>query len=291
MEDKNKQIEQLISTIASGTQGITKEQIERAKQMYLNDDRDISEIRKELVDLSKKVTENYQKSVQRNEKKYNLNELINCRISNNTLHLHVVPPSVKEDMVRMGRRGFLDYANKELIDAVEKLPEILKENDEVETIFAVSPLLHNKLVQDMFLDQGFAVKKTTKEEFLNMFPGKKVGEAVVSKEDFLRRQQQLDSPTEQFEVVSSAEYLTPEEKIRQLKAIRQEVTTIKSNTNELSSMVNEETKNNTNELQKGREYVKSSPVNTNGFIRTKTIVIMLLVYIGLVISYLLYQNS
>lgn len=57
--DRYTEINNLITYIASKTKGITTEQIQKAREKYSEDKRDVSEIEKELWDLSAQITEEY----------------------------------------------------------------------------------------------------------------------------------------------------------------------------------------------------------------------------------------
>ena len=57
MEKKNAEIDEMIDSIASRTLGITSEQIVKAKEMYHDDPRSLDEIKEELEELSRQITE------------------------------------------------------------------------------------------------------------------------------------------------------------------------------------------------------------------------------------------
>ncbi len=122
------------------------------------------------------------------EKKYDLNELFNCRISYNTLHIHVVPVSVKEEMAEMGRKEYFEYVEKQLDDALRKIAPILQEpsNEDIDTVLAVSPTLKLSILQEMFARKGFEVGFTQDERFVNMFKTDRIGIARISREKFLQ---------------------------------------------------------------------------------------------------------
>ncbi|MBQ8131266.1 MAG: hypothetical protein IJ193_02110 [Bacilli bacterium] len=61
--DRNTEINNLITHIALKTEGITTEQIERAREMYKDDPRDIEDIERELWEYSGQIREEYYKSI------------------------------------------------------------------------------------------------------------------------------------------------------------------------------------------------------------------------------------
>ena len=99
-----------------------------------------------------------------------INELISYGVSNSTLHIHIVPTDVKNMLNSEG----LKQANLKLIEALETIktrPEI--KDDNIKTIFAVSPILRLGALQEMFKKLGFSVSQTKSEKFLQIFPNAK----------------------------------------------------------------------------------------------------------------------
>ena len=121
------------------------------------------------------------------EKKYELNEFFNCRISHNVLHIHVVPKAILDDMNNVGFNNFLSYVENMLLDAFDKIPNILFENDNVKSVLAVSPLLRLKKVQALFKKFEFNVMEANESPFKEMFGGKKAYKAVIDKDVFLKK--------------------------------------------------------------------------------------------------------
>ena len=147
------------------------------------------EIERLVTEKEKQVIENYQKlrNSTMSEVHYDLNELFDCRITNNTLHIHVVPKSVKAEIKNMGLKKYLKYADSRLVDAFTRIGDIIQlpENDNIETIFAVSPLLKHKTIQGLFRKYQFDVKKSDNPYFISMFKTDDIGEASIPRDKFL----------------------------------------------------------------------------------------------------------
>lgn len=142
---------------------------------------------------SSKYEKRYQKELERKNKQkhYPLNELLDCRITNNTLHIHVVPKSVKEDIEQMGYRQYLEYANERLDNALSEVYNIITTQEQnIQNIFAISPLLSHLTIKKMFEKQGFNTSITPDKKFEEMFPGQKIGQAIIKRDDFIQIQKQ-----------------------------------------------------------------------------------------------------
>ena len=163
--------------------------------LFLTDlyDSDLSdaEIEKKIAEGINRVVSRYVGRNRRRDKSleryYDLNEMFDCRITNNTLHIHVVPKSVKEDIARVGLKKFIGISDERLFDAFCKISDIiqLEENLHIENVFAVSPLLKVSAVQALFRNYGFEVGMTKNIEFIEMFGTKKVGEAIIKRDKFM----------------------------------------------------------------------------------------------------------
>lgn len=163
--------------------------------LFLTDlyDSDLSdaEIEKKIAEGINRVVSRYVgRNRRRNkslERYYDLNEMFDCRITNNTLHIHVVPKSVKEYIARVGLKKFIGISDERLFDAFCKISDIiqLEENLHIENVFAVSPLLKVSAVQALFRNYGFEVGMTKNIEFIEMFGTKKVGEAIIKRDKFM----------------------------------------------------------------------------------------------------------
>lgn len=163
--------------------------------LFLTDlyDSDLSdaEIEKKIDEGINRVVSRYVGRNRRRDKSleryYDLNEMFDCRITNNTLHIHVVPKSVKEDIARVGLKKFIGISDERLFDAFCKISDIiqLEENLHIENVFAVSPLLKVSAVQALFRNYGFEVGMTKNIEFIEMFGTKKVGEAIIKRDKFM----------------------------------------------------------------------------------------------------------
>lgn len=155
-----------------------------------------SEIDAKIDESVARVVKSYTGRKNRNrdrslERQYDLNEMFNCRIMNDTLHIHVVSESVKEDIAKLGLRGFMEFSEERLRDAFGKISGVIQldENLDVQNIFAVSPLLKVSAVQALFRKYGFDAGMTKNEKFMEMFGTRKVGQALISRDKFLEMAQ------------------------------------------------------------------------------------------------------
>lgn len=126
-----------------------------------------------------------------------LNDLIKYGYNKSTLHIHVVP----EDIHNMLSRKGLEVGKQKLIDALEKIEILLKEDSklkDIDKIYAVSPILRKPII-NIFEELDFDTRvidmeraKTDEEfkDFYEMFNKskqtvKKLGRASISKEKLL----------------------------------------------------------------------------------------------------------
>lgn len=162
MEEKNEWVINYINTLVKGINEqygdiIKEDQRNKAIFMYKDSDKTIDQIKAELDELVKELIKNYlkgQQKVEEKEKHYNLNDFFDCRISNNTLHIHVVPKNIKDDISRLGLGEYYKYVDEKLSDALSKIPAILKEpsNKNIKSVFAVSKLLRTSNAKKIFLN-------------------------------------------------------------------------------------------------------------------------------------------
>lgn len=125
------------------------------------------------------------------EKHYSLNELLDCRITGNTLHIHVVPKTVKADMETKGHRDYIKYADERLDNALTAIYEIITTKEQnIQNIFAVSPLLNHQLIKKMFEKQGFDTTGKPDKRFEEMFGTDKIGQATIKRDKFISLQEQ-----------------------------------------------------------------------------------------------------
>ncbi len=152
-------------------------------------------IKPEIDRIVEDMIENYLKIIQQAERHYDLNEFFDCRLSHGTLHLHVIPTDIRDDMKRLGKKEYFKYIATKLDDALSKIPEILKDpnNSDIKTIFAVSPLLKVSVAQEMFKEHGFEVEMSNNPTFMQMFNSTRIGEASISKDDFMKLYDKVDS--------------------------------------------------------------------------------------------------
>ena len=167
---------------------ITEEQIEQAIKYYSNSKEDLATIFESIDQQVISIRE------EEKERHYDLNDFFDCRVSHGSLHLHVVPTSIREDIRKMGS-GFYDYVSDKLTDALDKLPDILEDpnNSDIKTIMAVSPLLRSDRAKAVFIAYGFDVVEDVPEVFKEMFHTDRIGLVTISKEKFLDKQEKTKS--------------------------------------------------------------------------------------------------
>ena len=210
MEEKNNIVKNFIINLSNNLNEqipnfINEEKINKAIEMYSNSEKDIETIQNEIIEILNKMIEEYKAKINKlQEKHYELNDLFDCRISNNTLHIHVVPESIKEDITKLGLREYYKFIDEKLKDALSKIPVILQmpDNQNINTVFAVSPLLRTKESQEIFHKYGFDTSISTDEKFVEMFNGKRIGQASISRDKFLSMYQNQEQ--QMIENINSA---------------------------------------------------------------------------------------
>lgn len=192
MEQKNKLINQYITELGTELNSkypgiVNSEKINEAINMFTNSDMSLEEIKEQINELIKELIKNYKNKEIKNESHFDLNDYFDCRISNDTLHIHVIPKDIKHDLMEM-RQDYYRYVATKLEDALNRIPDILNlpENANVKNIVAISPLLRTPHSQEMFKKYGFDVSISTKAKFVDMFHGKRIGKAVMNKDKFIK---------------------------------------------------------------------------------------------------------
>lgn len=126
----------------------------------------------------------------------NLNHLISFGTNNHTMHIHLVPT----DAHFLLNRQELNSAEFSLIDALEKIQDMMENNEEykdINQVYAVSGLI-KRPIDKIFVKLGFDVKTMKIEDakndeelskFYERFKDKnKLGRAVISKEKLLSKE-------------------------------------------------------------------------------------------------------
>ncbi len=121
------------------------------------------------------------------EKKFALNDLFACTITNDVLHIHVVPVSVKEDIFKRGPTKFFSFVEQQLGDAFTKIGTLLNTSEfsNITEVYAVSNLFRKNRYRELFSSSGFDVELTDNEFLQERFGKKELYEAVISREKFL----------------------------------------------------------------------------------------------------------
>ena len=296
MDEKNEWVINYINTLVKGINEqygdiIKEDQRNKAIFMYKDSDKTIDQIKAELDELVKELIKNYlkgQQKVQEKEKHYNLNDFFDCRISNNTLHIHVVPKNIKDDISRLGLGEYYKYVDEKLSDALSKIPAILKEpsNKNIRSVFAVSKLLRTSNAKKIFSKYGFDTSGVPDKIFEEMFHTDRIGQAIISREKFMsiydknNLNDELDTQIVKNGRIdaSKTEYvqgllLDKKQKNIDIKQIEQVSVALKSRKQEINKLKKQKlelTKEQLhNTIQKKKEKSKVLSLNnnsTNGFI-------------------------
>ncbi len=123
----------------------------------------------------------------------NLNDVVSFGITNETLHVHLIPKDAHHMLTREGRKE----AQIALIDAMEKIKAKLvgdKKYGRIQHVYAVSPIMTG-IVSRWFKELGFDVKTLPVEQakedtelakFVGRFDGaQKLGRANLPKEELM----------------------------------------------------------------------------------------------------------
>ncbi len=170
----------------------------KAVDRYLYTNLTYDDITKEMISIIERKKQEKEKKLQEKEipkeeqKHYDLNDLFDCRVSNNTLHIHVVPKSVREEMANAGgpTKYLNDVVAPKLDDALDKVVEILDTDEslkDVSTVAAISPTL--RLAQNLFKERGFEVGETNEEKFVRMFGDTRIFMATIPKDKLIELQE------------------------------------------------------------------------------------------------------
>ncbi len=186
MEEKNLEIKnyivELISKINSKVnKPLTEEEIARAVLMFKDRQEDLEELKRQVDELATKTFK------ERQNAHIPLNDIFSYGISGDTLHLHFIPSSIKDKFYSNEKDEYIKHISSQLDDALIKSSSIIENNLNIKQIFAVSPLLRLSIAQNMFMEKGFEIKKTTSPIFLKMFQGKKVFEAKINRDKILEQ--------------------------------------------------------------------------------------------------------
>jgi len=143
-----------------------------------------------------KLKSELEKKINRMEEKFiELNELISYGRSRTALHIHVIPSDVHSLLTKKG----LLKAEGLLIDALEKIQDLMKEDESIANVYAVSNIIQS-LVARMFIRLDFDVKVMSLEEakddhelgyFYETFKDSnlgKLGRAQISREKLLSQE-------------------------------------------------------------------------------------------------------
>ena len=119
-----------------------------------------------------------------------------------TIHMHLIPKDLRDIKSQLGDEGFYNLYKEQLEDFLAKLQAILKEDETIKSLFAVSPIFYNPFITVIHENLGFdrlievdlnnendGMSKEQKEYFINMFnkgvKTKKVYYTKISREKML----------------------------------------------------------------------------------------------------------
>ena len=201
---RKKYIEMIVEKLYTRFTRLFPERLEDLKRQavdkYLYTNLTFDDITKEMISIIERRAEDKKKQEEIKEQPhYDLNDLFDCRVSHNTLHIHVVPKSVREDIANAG--GPTKYVNDvvapKLDDALDKVVKILDTDEkDVTTVAAISPTL--RLAQNLFRERGFDVGETNDEKFVRMFGDSRIFMATIPKERLIELQTKKE--TEQIPI-------------------------------------------------------------------------------------------
>ncbi|MBR6614012.1 MAG: hypothetical protein IKK84_04520 [Clostridia bacterium] len=179
-EDNKERIEELIGKIDK----VSDEELEKIlKERKIKSARDV-----------RKVVEGKEKKPRMARHKFeNLNDVVSFGITDETLHIHLIPKDASHMLTREGRKE----AQIALIDAMEKIKAKLagdKKYARIKHVYAVSPIMTG-IVSRWFKELGFDVKTLPMEQakedkelskFTGRFDGaQKLGRANLPKDELM----------------------------------------------------------------------------------------------------------
>lgn len=199
---RKKYIEMIVEKLYTRFTRLFPERLEDLKRQavdkYLHTNLTYDDITKEMIGIIEKRAEDKKNAEEmKNQPHYDLNDLFDCRVSHNTLHIHVVPKSVREEMANAGgpTKYLNDVVAPKLDDALSKVVKILDTDEkDVTTVAAISPTL--RIAQDLFRERGFEVGETTDEKFVRMFGDSRIFMATIPKEKLIELQTKKDEEVE-----------------------------------------------------------------------------------------------
>ncbi len=115
------------------------------------------------MDYFLKLKENENKSKNVRYEKIDLNEFYHIFLSEKSISFHFTPLDAKEFMNRKG----IELLHSEFDNAMKRLADILKENESVTSITAVSHLIKKGLISSWFSEYGFMLNIKPIDEVKN----------------------------------------------------------------------------------------------------------------------------
>ena len=129
-----------------------------------------------------------------------LNDTFSYGRTGSTIHMHLVPDDLHDTMQSMKEDEFNKYISSKLEDFLTKLQGIVKSDNTIDNIFAVSPIFYHENwrriheekgfdpIKEIILSQNDGMSQTQKKKFLKMFEGKKVFYTNMSRKKLLSQQ-------------------------------------------------------------------------------------------------------
>ena len=100
-----------------------------------------------------------------------LNGMFSYGLNDKTAHIHM-PIRIDEELKDKGLKYTIEDVNENLYDALQKMVTITKNNPKIKQVFAVSPLLSQRVFRERLELLGFKTESAD-EKFEKYFPGQK----------------------------------------------------------------------------------------------------------------------
>lgn len=174
-EDNKYAVEQLLESLNKMNEEELRVILEQSKISDDNIDGFLNNLLKQQQESSEKFT--------------NVNEYFCYGKTGNTIHMHLIPKNLRDEKERLGTEGFKEKFHDQLKDFLYQMYGVfnLPENENVTTLFAVSPIFYHEYISDIHTNLGFdtvtkidkdnkndRMSDENKKKFLDMFKPKEV---------------------------------------------------------------------------------------------------------------------
>lgn len=152
-----------------------------------------------ILDFLATRIENLQIQQEQSEHFTNVNKMFCFGRTGDTIHMHLIPKDLRSIKKQLGDEGFYQFYRSQLEDFLSRLQDIVKNDNTIKTLFAVSPIFFNKNITSLHEELGFdkvieidlgnktdGMSLNQKKYFKNMFGGtKKVYYTSIEREKLL----------------------------------------------------------------------------------------------------------